>query len=86
MTADELMKQASMTSHDYALKAMHDLSGLLGLDMKRLSNSELLEKLAPFAPVWAAMISAAAQDFDTSISNGLCNEAPSKRRRSRIRA
>jgi len=62
LTAQEAMEQASMTSHDYAMKALYDLCDLLGV---KRGSKDWQDRLAPFAPVWAAMITAAATDFDT---------------------
>ncbi len=66
MTGDA-MKQAWMTASDYALHTLDGLCRALDVDQKQ---NGWQEKLAPFAPVWAAMIKAAAVDFQTAVTNG----------------
>ncbi len=72
MPAGNALRQASMTSHDYAMKALDDLVDMLGIDKKKATWRA---QLAPFAPVWAAMIAAAAQDFDTAVRGGIVEGA-----------
>ena len=66
--ANRAMQQAWMTAHDYALHAVYDLCEIL--DINR-SKPGWREKLAPFAPVLAAMITAAATDNDTTGRSGV---------------
>jgi hypothetical protein len=68
ISADEALRQASMTAHDYALCAHINLCKILDLEQR---DPKLREKLAPFAVVWAAMIAAAAKDFDTAMREGV---------------
>jgi len=68
ISADEALRQASMTAHDYALCAQINLCKILELEQR---DPKLRDKLAPFAVVWAAMIAAAAKDFDTAMREGV---------------
>jgi hypothetical protein len=71
MTPDNALRQASMTVHDYTMRAVTDLCDLLGIE--RHEKDWHLE-LAPFAPVLAAMITAAATDYDTAIRAGVVDD------------
>jgi hypothetical protein len=64
ITPGELMDQASMTSNVYMRKATIELCHELDIDRRK---PDWRAQLAPFAPVLAAMIAAAAADFDTGI-------------------
>jgi hypothetical protein len=52
-----------MTAHDYMNQAYYNLMEQLDIE---LNDKDKLKKLAPFASVWAAMIAAAAADFETA--------------------
>ena len=67
MTGDTAMRQAWMTAGDYASNTQDGLLAMLDIDRK---TKGWQEKLAPFAPVWAAMIAAAASDFHTTSATG----------------
>jgi hypothetical protein len=60
MTGDNAMLQASATAQTYAQNAVEDLCVMLGIDRRKAGWRE---ELAPFAPVLATMIRAAAQDY-----------------------
>ena len=74
MTAQHAVEQASTTAREYARKAVSDLKDILGIDSK--SDSTVQAQLAPFAPVLAAMIAAAAQDFHTAVMSGAVDGLP----------
>jgi hypothetical protein len=63
MSPETALRQAHMTARDYAIHAVSDLCVILGIDRREAGWTE---KLAPFAPVLAAMVKAAAMDFDTA--------------------
>jgi hypothetical protein len=66
--AQEALQQAQMTAHDYTHQAILDLCKFL--DIKQ-SDLDWRKQLAPFAPVLAAMIAVAAQDYDTACHSGV---------------
>ena len=66
-TAEQAMKQASKTSHQYAVEALDSLCRLLDLDQHK--DKEWRTKIAPFAPVWAAMIAASTSDFASAMEH-----------------
>jgi hypothetical protein len=61
------MYQAADTAALYADKAVVNLCGALDIDPR---DPNKREKLAPFAPVLAAMIAASAADYDTTMRGG----------------
>jgi hypothetical protein len=67
MSVETAMRQAHKTAEVYARNAVDDLCEILDIDHKK---SNWREQLAPFAPVLAAMINAAATDFDTAMRGG----------------
>jgi hypothetical protein len=68
ISADNALRQASMTAHDYTMRAVTDLCDLLGIDRQAIDwHTELI----PFAPVLAAMITAAAAGYDTAVRAGV---------------
>jgi hypothetical protein len=67
MTPEGAMKQASMTSSEYAIQALDRLCQLLEVDRGKKGWQA---NLAPFAPVWASMIMAATEDFKTACATG----------------
>lgn len=73
MTPDEAMRQAAMTAGDYAIDCTDKLCKILGINK---SPDGWQQQLAPFAPVLAAMITAAAQDFETSQRHGWVEGSP----------
>jgi hypothetical protein len=68
MSAETAVRQAHMTASDYATFAVRNLCDVLGID--RRANGWRTQ-LAPFAPVLAAMITAAAKDYDTAMKGGV---------------
>lgn len=67
MTPDNALRQASMTAAEYADNALDALTKALNIDTR---EKEWRKHLAPFASVWAAMVTAAATDFDTAVRCG----------------
>ena len=67
MKPSDAMKQAPMTASEYARDSLEQLCLMLGIDRR---EKDWQAKLAPFAPVWAAMVRAAASDFETAVSSG----------------
>lgn len=65
--ATNAVHQATLTVDDYAKFTLKTLCGLLDIDP---DEKDFRKELAPFAGVWAAMITAAAQDFDTAVKSG----------------
>jgi hypothetical protein len=71
ISADSAIRQASMTVHDYTMRAVTDLCDLLGIDRQAIDwHTELI----PFASVLAAMITAAAADYDTAVRAGVVED------------
>jgi hypothetical protein len=68
LTATDAMRQASMTMHDYAQKAVDDLCGILNIDM---TKPKWREELAPFSPVLAAMVTGCVRDFELGLNDGV---------------
>jgi hypothetical protein len=64
ISAAELMDQASMTSATYMRRAVTELCHTLDIDR---DSPDWCNRLAPFAGVLAAMVAAAAADFDTGM-------------------
>ncbi len=62
------MRKAWKTATEYASSTLESLLGEL-----RISKNDKAwrDELAPFAPVWAAMISAAARDYCTAVDGGV---------------
>jgi hypothetical protein len=69
--ATRALYQAADTAHDYALRSLTAMLKLLEIDRHKAGWQD---KLAPFAPVWAAMITAAAQDFATTNEAGVISD------------
>ena len=74
MDYQALVKQAPDTIDEYAMKSLFILSDLLGLDMDGIwkteaSSAAFRKALAPFAPVWAAMITASERAYATACTN-----------------
>ena len=67
MKQSDAMRQAPMTASEYARDSLEQLCRMLDIDRKKKGWQQ---KLAPFAPVWAAMVKAAAADFETAVSGG----------------
>ena len=63
MDGEAAARQSSATARFYARNALDDLCMMLGIDRNK---SGWRAELAPFAPVLAAMIIAAARDFHTA--------------------
>jgi hypothetical protein len=63
----EAQEQAHMTAAVYARQAIKVLCGILDVDPNY--PQAVREELAPFAPLLAAMVTAAADDFRTCIEN-----------------
>jgi hypothetical protein len=61
MTPEAAMKAATMTAHDYLINCTHDLCKTLDIDQEKAGWQE---RLAPFAPVLAAMIQLAMRDYE----------------------
>lgn len=74
MTPENAMRQAAMTAAEYADRTLDDL--LKALDIQRDGKGEWREKVAPFAAVWAAMITASASDFDVAERHGAIGPGP----------
>jgi hypothetical protein len=68
LTVDSAVSQASSTARGYASDAFRNLCEILNIDE---NDRERLTKLAPFASVIAAMITASAADYDCSMRSGL---------------
>ena len=65
MDGEAAARQSSTTARFYARNALDDLCMMLGI------KAGWRAELAPFAPVLAAMIIAAARDFHTATGAGL---------------
>src|SRR5262249_40016336 len=68
ISGTEALRQAHMTAHDYASCAVTNLCQILNIE---IGSPKWREQLAPFACVLAAMVTAAAADFDTSSRVGV---------------
>ena len=78
MDYQALVKQAPDTIDEYAMKSLFILSDLLGLDMDEIWKTEAAKAafrkaLEPFAPVWAAMITACERDYAQGCTNIIPN-------------
>lgn len=71
MDPEMAMRQAWMTANDYALHTLDSLLDRLSIDQ---TQPGWQAQLALFAQVWAAMIAAAAQDFETAMSGGIISK------------
>lgn len=67
MEAETAARQAWKTASEYARCSRDELLLMLNMDMQ---TPDWQAKLAPFACVWAAMIEAAAKDYDTAAKTG----------------
>jgi hypothetical protein len=67
MSGETAMRQAHLTACEYAAYTLKGLCQELGIN---IGAHGWRDRLAPFAPVWAAMIRAAAQDYDTAARSG----------------
>lgn len=72
LSADNALRQANMTAAEYADHAIENLCKALGIDM---TAADWRQQLAPFASVLAAMITAAAADYDTAMRGGVISSA-----------
>jgi hypothetical protein len=68
MDADNAVRQAWKTTSEYARCSRDELLLMLNMDMQ---TPDWQAKLGPFACVWAAMIKAAAKDYDTAARTGV---------------
>jgi hypothetical protein len=68
MDGEAAARQSSAAARFYARNALDDLCRMLGIDRNK---ADWRVELAPFAPVLAAMIIAAARDFHTATGAGL---------------
>jgi hypothetical protein len=66
----DAMRQATDTSNEYTRNTLTTLLDLLAIDPKA-SAAAKRDQLAPFACVWAAMIEAAARDYDSAVKSGV---------------
>jgi hypothetical protein len=72
LSAENAMRQAHLTARDYAMWSVTDLCEILDIDQR---EPGWRTALAPFAPVLAGMITAAAMDYDTAAKGGVVNGA-----------
>ena len=68
MEAKDAMEQGWMTANVYARRSIDELCHMLDIDCRK---PDWRKQLAPFAGVWAAMITAAASDYTTAIEAGV---------------
>lgn len=73
MNAETAMRQAHATAEEYARASLHALCKMLDISG---DDAGLNAKIAPFVPVWVAMIQASVSDFDTAVRCGAVDGYP----------